>query len=161
MTPGTNANQTRLVLRLLVAAMAGGMLVFAAIAIVAVTAGSVTLNSELTTTLLAVLGLFAVGALVAYAVVRRSIVSKARQIREQQSSKEDPTAALLPTYSVVTIVSGALAEGFGLFGTVVFLLTGSWPALAAPVLALLALAAIFPSRDRLSRFGTAATSEYR
>jgi hypothetical protein len=50
------------------------------------------------------------------------------------------------------IIAAAMAEGFGLFGIVIFLVTGTAIALAAPVLALVILTRLVPTRDRISRF---------
>jgi len=160
MTTGTNVNQALTVLRLLVAAMGGGMTIFAGIAVLLVKSGTMEGKRELAPVLLAILGLVAVTQIPVYTVIRRGIVSKARQTWDRDPSMDDPALELLPSYNMLTIIGGALAEGLGLFGTVVFLLTGSWPALAAPAIALLALAAVFPSPDRLNRFVTAVTGQY-
>ena len=158
---GTNVNQALTVLRLLLAAMGGGMTIFAGIAVLLVRSGSMEGKRELAPILLPILGLIAILELPVYGSIRRGIVSKARQAWDREPSMDDPAVELLPSYNMLTIIGGALAEGFGLFGTVVFLLTGSWPALAAPAIALLALAAVFPSPDRLNRFVTAVTGQYR
>jgi hypothetical protein len=161
MTTGANVSQALLVLRLLVAAIAGSLVIFAGIAVLLVRSGTTEGMPELIQTLLPILGLVAILELPVYATIRRGILSKARQAWEHESPRDEPAAELLPSYSMLTIIGGALAEGFGLFGTVVFLLTGSWPALAAPAIALVVLAAAFPSRDRLNRFVTAVTQQYR
>ena len=161
MTAGTNVNQALMVLRLLLAAIGGGMVIFAGIAVLLVKSGSMEGKRELAPILLPILGLIAILELPVYATMRRGIVSKARQAWDRAPSSGDPAVELLPSYNMLTIIGGALAEGFGLFGTVVLLLTGSWPALAAPAIALLALAAVFPSPDRLNRFVTAVTGQYR
>jgi hypothetical protein len=157
----TNVNQALRVLRLLLAAMGGGMVVFAGIAVLVVKSGSMDSRPALAPILLPILGLVAILELPVYATMRRGIVSKARQAWDRTPSSDDPAVELLPSYNMLTIIGGALAEGFGLFGTVVFLLTGSWPALAAPAIALVALAAVFPSQDRLNRFVTAVTGQFR
>ena len=161
MIRNTNVNQALGVLRVLLAAMGGGMVVFAGIAMLVVKSGSTDSRPALAPILLPILGLIAILELPVYATMRRGIVSKARQAWDREPSSNDPAIELLPSYNTLTIIGGALAEGFGLFGAVVFLLTGSWPALAAPAIALVALAAVFPSRDRLNRFVTAVTGQYR
>jgi hypothetical protein len=161
MTTGANVSQALLVLRLLVAAIAGSLLIFAGIAVLLVRSGTTESQSALIPTLLPILGLVAILELPVYLIIRRRIVVKARQTWECEPARDDLAAELLPSYSMLTIIGAALAEGFGLFGTVVFLLTGSWPALAAPAIAFVVLAAAFPSRDRLNRFVTAITQQYR
>ena len=161
MTTGANVSQALLVLRLLVAAITGSLVIFAGIAVLLVRSSTIEGQPQLTVTLLPILGLVAILELPVYVTIRRGIVSKARQAWDRDPARNDPTAELVPSYSMLTIIGAALAEGFGLFGTVVFLLTGSWPALGAPAIALVVLAAAFPSRDRLNRFVTTVTQQYR
>jgi len=56
------------------------------------------------------------------------------------------------------MVGAALVEGFGLFGTVVYLLTRQPLALVAPALSAVFLLATFPSRERLERIARELTS---
>jgi hypothetical protein len=157
----TKVNQALTVLRLLLAAMGGGTVVFAGIAVLLVKSGLVDSKPALAPILLPILGLVAILELPVYATMRRAILSKARQAWNRAPSSDDPALELLPSYNMLTIITGALAEGFGLFGTVVFLLTSAWLALAAPAITLIALAAAFPSSDRLNQFVTGVTEQYR
>lgn len=51
----------------------------------------------------------------------------------------------------LAILGAALAEGVGLLGVVTLLVGGSWYVLAAPLLSVLAILALMPTRARLER----------
>jgi len=91
-----------------------------------------------------------------YLVLRGQILA---QIRRQLGA--DGVAALAPAeasasgpsvpraLSGLVILGAALAEGFGLFGTVVYFVTRAGPALAAPVIAIPLLVFLYPTEARL------------
>ena len=57
----------------------------------------------------------------------------------------------------LTIIGAAQAEGISLFGLVVYLVTGVQWTLVVPVLGLLLLAVLFPTRDRFRAFAARVT----
>ena len=66
-----------------------------------------------------------------------------------EAAREGLAAGILPReLAALTIVGAALAEGIGLFGGIVYFLTGSPVALAAPVVAVLLIIAQLPTRTR-------------
>lgn len=136
-------------LRIVVAAMIAGTLAFGMVALLIGTQRPSA--PGLARVLLITLGLLGIWELAAGVSVRRSIMAKARRSLEALPPGEVTTAQLMPAITTVTIVTCAMAEGFGLFGLVVFLLTGSTPALPAPLIALIVLTFQFPTRDRVSR----------
>jgi hypothetical protein len=69
---------------------------------------------------------------------------------EQTASIEDAEREVLPAFHTLTLIRSAMAEGFGLFGLVIIMVTGAKLALVAPVLALVVLVLGFPARHRLT-----------
>lgn len=55
-------------------------------------------------------------------------------------------------YMMLTLIAASLAEGFALFGSVVYLLSGSMLALIAPAAGVLVIMALLPNADRIDRF---------
>ena len=54
----------------------------------------------------------------------------------------------MPVYYKVTIMGGAMAEGFGLFGAAVSLVTDEWYGLVAAGIGVVVLLSMFPSHDK-------------
>jgi hypothetical protein len=136
--------RTILTLRLVLLAIALGIIVFSVVAAILVSTDAVPARPELGSSLLP--------ALVAAAVLMMVVFVLVRQVLRADLRPEK----LLPRFLALTIVSGALAELPSLFGVVVFLLTRQWAALLAPILGLAALVLLFPSRDKFARFAESA-----
>ena len=105
-------------------------------------------QTDLAPLLLLVLALLAMGDLVAYLVIRRSMMDRLRRLLDQGSE----LAGLAPSLTVLWIIPAAMAEGAGLLAIVIFLLTGYAVVLAAAAVALLILLGLFPTRDRAAQF---------
>jgi len=56
-----------------------------------------------------------------------------------------------PELMTVAIVGTAMVEGLGLFGAVLFLLTGEWFVLAAPALAIILIGVQIPGKEGIER----------
>lgn len=124
-------------------AMTGAVLVF-----MAASPGSAPPASASSQALLIALACVAAADVVAVLVIRSAFVGQATRL----AATDGRADAMLQRYGVLTILRGALLEGAGLFGCVVFYLTGERWALAAPLLALGLMAAIFPGRAGLEAF---------
>lgn len=72
--------------------------------------------------------------------------------RTPSAAAEYQQARIAANFVTLTLISGSLAEGFGLFGAVIYLITGDSYALVAPAIALFLIARLLPIRDRLARF---------
>jgi len=103
---------------------------------------------DLAPLLLLVLALWAVGDLIAYLALRRSMMAKLRRLLDQGSGPSGLTQYLVSLW----IIPAAMAEGLGLLAIVIFLLTGNALVLAAAAAALLILLGLFPTRDRVAQF---------
>ncbi|MEX0678656.1 MAG: hypothetical protein WD063_16370 [Pirellulales bacterium] len=150
-------------LRMIVGALAGGVMAFAALAVLTRAAAPqepVDERAQLLTLL--ALGLFPV-ALLASRILPAVMVKKARrQIGagfDFTSIKQGPGAflselgeagALVGVYRTKTIIAAAVLEGAALFGVFAFLLEGSLIALGLAVLLVAAIVAMFPSASRIA-----------
>jgi hypothetical protein len=145
------------ILRIIVAAMMMGVL---ALGVVAIFIGQQAKpDAKLANILLVLLAVMAVWELIAYAVVRVSMLNRVRRRFAENPPGADPTPELIGTFQSLTTIGSALAEGLGLFGAVIMLITGAWAALAAPAVALIVLALQLPSRDKLARFVSGVTGQ--
>jgi hypothetical protein len=141
-----------LTLRLVFFAIAAGIVVFGTVAAVLVAGGTVPARPELGSLLLPALLVAAVLTSVAFLVVRQAILAGLPRTDPAVGAVEMPLPTLLGRFHALTIVGGALAELPSLFGIVVFLLTRQWIALLVPILGLVVLVLLIPSRDRFTRF---------
>jgi hypothetical protein len=83
-------------------------------------------------------------------VLSRAWVRQARADWQQSGGDRE---SLLPRFLALTILRGALLEGSGIFGAVVYMMTGQGAALLAPVLSAgLMLTMVFPTRERFEGF---------
>ena len=143
------------VLKIIVAAMAGGLFAFAAIVVALVTGGSMKADEELAPIMLIVLGGLAVCEVVGYVVLRQGIIGKTRNFLREHADDDRSAVAITNAFAVLTIVAGAMLEGLGLFGAVIMLVTAEQLALIAPALAiLLLLAFVLPTEDKARNFAT-------
>jgi len=144
-------------LRLVVAAMIFGLVSFGAITVFLITGGTMTSRAELARVLLPILGLLVLAEIPVYVVLRRAVLAKLRRISDADSTEQIPTDQTIQSFTTLTIVGAALAEGPSLFGIIIFLLSGNWLAMVAPALGLLLLAALLPTRGKFDHFTSGAT----
>lgn len=81
--------------------------------------------------------------------------------RQWPARRDEPHAGdwLVNQYAVLTIIRLALAEGFGLLGAAGLMVTGRWPFLAAPLIAVVFMAVFFPTQARARAFITSVTGQ--
>jgi len=147
-------------LRLIIPAMAMGVIIFAAIVIFLITGGSMSTDPEPANLLLLVLAAFAVTELAAYVVVRKVVAGNLRRRWLGRAVEDVPSEELVKWFQTLTLVGAALAEGLSLFGLVILLITGNWLAIAAPAIGLLLIARNFPTRDKFNRFAGSITGQH-
>lgn len=129
-------------LRTVIGALLAGVLVFWAVAIFLMQSGSAG-GSSLGLFRLA-LPLLAVGCLAGFAVFRGSHQSHLERSAPLMSDRQ-----LVGHHFSRTVVGAALAESVGLFSGVGYLLTGDLLMLPGLLVAVLAMAVLFPNDDRL------------
>jgi hypothetical protein len=154
-------NQHLQISRLVIAAMAMGIIGFAAVVVLLAAGGRMNADPQLADILLIVLAILAVAQVPVYVFVRRAILANLRRTCDSRTSGEAAAQELTKGFNALTITGGAMAEGLSLFGLVILLLSGNWLALAGPLVGLLLLAVQFPTRDKLRRFVESATGQHR
>ena len=147
-------------LRIIVAAMAFGIVAFGVVTLALVTAGAAPTKPELVIVLLPAVGGVAFVTLVAGTVLRRALCARLRHTLQDRPAADEVPEQTIGVFSTLTLISGALAEGPSLFGVVAFLLTSNWLALVVPLVGLLVLWGLLPSRSRLDRFVTDVTGQH-
>ena len=147
-------------LRLIIPAMAMGVIIFAAIVIFLIAGGRVNTDREPANLLLLVLAALAVMELAAYVVVRKVIAGNLRRQWLGHAVEDVPPEELAKWFQTLTLVGAALAEGLSLFGLVILLITGNWLAIVAPAIGLLLIARHFPTRDKFNRFAGSITGQH-
>jgi hypothetical protein len=131
-------------LKIIVAAMAAGVAVLSLVALGVVRADSVSPDRGLAPVFLLMLAL---GELPAYFVIRQVLIARLQGEKRDQAPDERHTAQFLPPFTTLTIIAAAMAEGFGLFGAVIYMVTRHPLALAAPAIAVLLPAAVSPTEQ--------------
>lgn len=90
-------------------------------------------------------------ALIASNAVRRLIADQGkRQIAGEPAG--DRPGSLLSLYQTQLVAGAALIEGGGFFALICYFIEGSMLALGAGLLMIVALASLFPTRDRIERW---------
>lgn len=135
-------------LRVIVAALVFGVVASLALAVVVMRP---TPDPGTATLLLTVLALFAVGEVVAYAVLRRIWNAQLRR-RVSGETAEESEPALVNGFFTQTLIGAALTEGASLFAAIIYLVTASRPALLAAGLGILLLLVQLPTADRYRTF---------
>jgi hypothetical protein len=146
-------------LQILVAAFALGVVSFAIVALLLqpnIPPQQPDIANILLVVLLAV-GLFQVPA---YWLLRQFTFKQLREAHRSQAgggaaAGVDATFPPAPLRGLVTL-GAAFAEGFALFGVVIYFVTGNWIGLAAGGIGVALVLAQFPTRERLERFLEAA-----
>lgn len=137
-------------LQMIILAMMVGILAFATVAVAV--SRQFGHQADLAPRLLLILAAVGLGELLAYRALRRAAIDRLRRLLQQDPAGQVQSATLATGLMNLRIIAAGMAEGFGLFGIVVFLVTGTAVALAAPVLALVILTRLVPTRDGISRF---------
>ena len=141
------------ILKIIIAAMAGGLFAFTAMAVALVASGSTEAREELSVILLIALGSLALCEAIGYVVLRQGIIGKTRSFLRTHPDYDNPAVAIGNAFATLTIVAGAMLEGLGLFGAVIVLVTGEQLALIASALAiLLLLAFVLPNEEKARSF---------
>lgn len=146
-------------LQIIIPVMAAGMIAFGVITSVLTPVGKPEAIADLTNILLLVLALLAASEIPAFFIVRMGRIAKLRKTLSDRKPEEclKPIAA---TYLQITLIGAAMAEGIGLFGIVIVLITGNWLVGLAPLLALLVLVMLFPRLGAFQSFASNATGRY-
>ena len=146
-------------LRIVILAMVVGMLALSVVALVVQSRIHVG-DAQLTNVMLIVLGALIVLELPVYAIVRATKLGQLRAALQDRTLSDDIRAQLGVVYAGLTLVFAALFEGWGLLGAVSYLITGAWPALVAPAVAIIVLLFLLPSEDRCAQFVAGLTGEH-
>ena len=138
--------------KIVVGAMAMGIIAFAVVVVVLVRGGAVAPQMDDAKLLLAALAAVAVPAIPIYLVLRQAFVKKLREKHGNAADKDLPIEELAKQYFALTIIGGALVEGPSLFAIVIVLLTGNLASLVVPALGLIAFALLLPTQERFDSF---------
>jgi len=139
-------------------AMVFGVIGFAAVAYVLLRDGAFETNEKTGPVLLGLLGLLALGELPAYLIIRQSVTAKLRRRWQVEEPVNHPATFFGQPIATVAILGGAMVEGLGLFGVLVYLLAGNSWGLAAPAAAVSLLLAQIPTRQSTERFVSSTTA---
>jgi len=144
--------------RVVLVAMVVGLSGFAAVSYVLRKDGSFETDAKTAKVMLAVLGMMALAELPAYVVIRVSVAGKVRRQWREQQPVNDPVSFFGQPIAKVAILAGAMAEGLGLFGILIYLLARNPWGLAAGGVALLLVLAQIPTRQSIDRFVSTITA---
>lgn len=150
MTTHETMQGTLFVLRIIVGSMIAGVVLFAFVVLAA--CGVPVDPPESTPVLFGVLVAFAASGIVGSVVVHHVMLARARQASWHTATGGDPTIFAIRCWQTCTIISTAVAESFGFFAVVVYLMTGSQPALLVAALAVALMALRFPTQNRADLF---------
>ena len=147
-------------IRLIIAALALGMIAFGAMVVFMITGGVLSTDPALANILLlALLGLaFAEAA--AYVVLRAVFLKRVREEWTGAVADETSVPGVLGAFVTLSLIGAAMAEGIGLFGTVILMLTGAWLAIIAPAAALIVIAFLFPTHGKFTSFASNVTGRH-
>jgi hypothetical protein len=146
----TNPAQPLRAARLILLALAAGVLIFACVASWLRATGAMPSETEIGGLLALIAAGIGVMQLPVYFVLRANLLGRARGQKEESLEllQQD---RIPPPLMTLAIVGAALAEGMGLFGTVALLLGAPWIALALPALSIVLILAQIPTRERMER----------
>lgn len=114
-------------------------------------------------TLLLALVFLAISELPAYFFIRRGALAKLQQAGDsgRARDREEQKMNAFRVYTALAFIAAAMTEGFGIFGGVVFLVSGMWPVLAAPALGILLLVLQIPTQGKFDQFNSTAEGYWR
>ena len=142
-------------IKILVVAIAGGLIAFSVITFVLVSNGMVTPGEDaakLLTIMMVILCSLALGEVVAYYFIRNSIVDKIRTAWRGSDPSKGDDDKIVKGFSTITIIGCAMVEGLGLFGAIIGLITGNLYALIVSVVAVVFLIFQFPTGEKVRAF---------
>ena len=142
------AAQTLLTLRILFFALIAGVVTFGAIVVFVLKPQP---REGDQTFLLVTVAVVAVALVIAKLVVDR-LLCGSLQARIAEASNDEASALLHRGFFNLSLIGGALAEGFSFLALVVYMISGEQMALLAAGLGLLALVVQVPTADRFQRF---------
>jgi hypothetical protein len=148
-------------LPLIITAMIGAQVVLGLAAAGAVYADVVSTQPEPQTVLLGALALLGVGELIGFQVLRLTWINNQKQAWSERSPDEDPVPHLAQPFIALTINRAAMAEGWGIFGIGIFLVTGNLLGLAAAVISLVLLLPLLAVDDRFRQYVLTITGRSR
>jgi hypothetical protein len=158
--PDAEVERAVRVLRIIVAALVMGLVTFIAVAAGLVASGSAVENPEAALPLLVALAGFALAGVPAYVVARLTILKKLRRGVAEGATAAISTDELTRSFTALTIVGCAVAEGASLFAIVILLVTGIWWVLVVPALGIALIVLQAPSRDKFHQFASRATGTH-
>lgn len=132
--------------QIILGALIGGVLMFAAAASVIELASPV--DANVARMLLIGVAVLAGAGIVTYVFFRREALRRLG-LRRDQALEEARSGTMPAELMALTLVGAALAESVGLLGCVIVLLTRFFPVLVLPGLAILLIAAQLPSQARV------------
>lgn len=144
--PQPNNPPSPAVMRLVFIGLIMGLIGFSVVAIAIAPVGDASVNGGI---LLIALGALVVTELIIAPVVGRVFRTQLRKALTQPTADGSPPSAAIDVLMHSRLVFGAMAEGMGMFGSVIFLLVANPTALAAPALALVVLLALYPTDARI------------
>ena len=109
-------------------------------------------NNGLVPMLLLVLSAFGLGLLAAFPLIRRNLLSRLRSEWRGGAEPAAEDSRVFGQFQTLALVRAAMAEGFALFATVVYLLTASPIALAGTAVGVVVLIRLFPTEHALQKF---------
>ena len=146
-------------LRLIIPTMAMGMIIFGIITLILGSMGDPEEMVRIEKLLLLALLALPIVELPAFFALRMGMMKKLQNTVSGMKPDEciQPIAA---AYLQITLMGAAMAEGIGLFGIVIVLLTGNMLGWLAPVAALLVLYSMFPRIGAFQSFAGSVTGRY-
>lgn len=135
------------VLRILITVFAFGLVATAVVFFFLGDRAKIEADELLTTTFRGVLFAMGLLSLPAYFVVRSGVLRNVRRAALEDRPTQDRVRIIFGHLRGLRILGAAFAEGFGLFGNVIYLITGDALALIAPAIALVVLFRLMPSEE--------------
>jgi len=147
-------------LRIIIGAMAMGIILLGIVVIFLENTFSQKTDPKIVTPLMISLAALALAEIPAYIIIRLNTIRKLSEQYKKNRPQENPTEELTARYAVLTIIGSAMAEGVSLFGLVILLLTTQWFVLSIPILGLIILTFLFPTEGKLASFVFAVTGRH-
>jgi hypothetical protein len=154
------STQRLLQLRLIIGSMIVGVVAFAVVSVVLAGdagLGQTESNRSFEQILLVAVGVAGLSLLMVFPFVRRTILNRLRSEWRGGTGPALEDSRLLSQFQVLTIVGAAMAEGFALFATVIYLLTAANLALVGTAIGVVMLGRLFPSANALADFASEVT----
>lgn len=145
-------------LRVLLGALNGGVLVFTFVALFLVRGGEAGSDAGVSAAgVLVRIGFVAVVVAAAYFVFRASFLARLRREWAGREPDADAAAGLIGRFTTLRVTAAMLAAGVAFVGLAVFLATGRAVLLAAPLVVIFLLMVFRPSLETFREFATEVT----